>query len=241
MFKSNIICLFCFATLTCSSNMNTAKSSAPSSKPDYGLQAVPAENFTNSVDLKMVKTTDGYWVGATEVTELQYAVVRGKNSEDEIKLGIGLPVRSVTWFQATDFCDLLTEREREKGLLPKGYKYSLPTEKQWRSFVADAKLKNAVVNNYTESLPNPVASKSPNRLGLYDVRGNLSEWCLEWYGRAPRAKYASRLRRSRVLRGASFKSSSEYKWDIDYRFGINGPASINIGFRVVLIPEAAHL
>ena len=241
----------------------------PASPPkDYGLVAVPEENFTNGVGMLMVKTSDGYWVAAHEVTEGQYEEIRGNNPSPELRdfcaKGVDrsrLPVRLMTASQALKFCEKLTILESAGGKLPEGYVYSLPRECEWRSFVADAKLEDAVMptrenpywstpegkRQYAEwtakggsvltqesfERPEEVGSRKPNRLGLYDVRGNVGEWCIDWHNPKTRA--------SRVIRGGGYKTSLPSRWSIERRVGVRGPGSCDIGFRVVLVKQNERL
>jgi formylglycine-generating enzyme required for sulfatase activity len=76
-----------------------------------------------------VTLTRPFWLGRTEVTQAQWQALMG-NNPSELK-GANLPVESVSWDDAMEFCRMLTERERAAGRLPKGYSYTLPTEAQW--------------------------------------------------------------------------------------------------------------
>jgi formylglycine-generating enzyme required for sulfatase activity len=117
----------------------------------------------------------------------------------------------MTWDDAVEFGKKMTARERDAGRLPKGYVYRLPTEAEWEyacragttgqyNVQADKKLLFAVCNGYKGcngsrlflrpvphgDTPEAVAgSRTPNAWGLYDMHGNLYEWCLDWYGPYP--------------------------------------------------------
>lgn len=113
-----------------------------------------------------------------------------------------LPMYFVSWGDAMAFCVKLTEREKARGHLPKDYEYSLPAEAQWeyacRAGATTATY--AVLDSISwyagnsavgyegrklgraEAGPRNVASKKPNAWGLYDMPGNIWEWCRDWYG-----------------------------------------------------------
>jgi len=76
-----------------------------------------------------VVISKGYWLGRTDVTQGQYEALMGNNPSNF--KGRNLPVETVSWGDATEFCRKLTERERATGRLPLAYRYTLPTEAQW--------------------------------------------------------------------------------------------------------------
>ena len=86
-----------------------------------------------------VTLTQGYWLGKYEVTQEQYETIMGTNPSD-VKEDV-LPVDSVSWNEAMEFCAKLNAQEKAAGRLPEGYEYSLPTESQW-----DSKLLSVSVN-----------------------------------------------------------------------------------------------
>ena len=195
------------------------------------LQKIDAKSFKNSIGMKMIYLSDDYWVGAYETTKKEYytiTVPKKKIPKDEANM----PISIISSTQAIEFCKKLTKYEKENRTLPDGYRYSLPTEKMWRDYVADAKYKDAVFNDYTARKPHDVGTLAPNRLGLYDVRGNVYEWVIDWY--KPNNK-----KWSRVVLGGSYLSNTLENYDIINRSGMSGAGatSIDVGFRVVLIKE----
>lgn len=136
----------------------------------------------------------GFWIGRTETTVAQYGAVTKLNPGDQVDPM--LPVVKVTWRDATNYCDLLTKAEAKAGRLPAGFVYRLPTEAEWEyaaragtdtafSFGDDPTelSKYGWVREIDINRPRRVASLLPNPWGLFDVHGNVSEWCLDsgWF------------------------------------------------------------
>ena len=105
--------------------------------------------------------------------------------------GDDYPMYWVNWYDAMAFCARLTEQERETGQLPDGHEYRLPTEAEWE-YACRADSTTRFANGDTEAdldaigwhsgnsrgTSHPVGTKVPNAWGLYDMHGNMSEWCL---------------------------------------------------------------
>lgn len=128
-----------------------------------------------------------FWLGRTEVTQAQWEAVMGKNPSGF--KGANLPVETISWTDAMLFCERLTNRERDAGRLPTGFHYALPTEAQWEyacragttgQFAGDVE---AMAWHYANSggRTHDVALKLPNAWGFYDMVGNVSEWCSDWF------------------------------------------------------------
>ncbi len=103
--------------------------------------------------------------------------------------GATLPVEQVSWDDAMEFCQKLTERERAAGRLPEGYAYTLPTEAQWENacragtegdYAGDLDAMAWYARNSGDKT-HPVATKKPNAWGFYDMHGNVWEWCRDLY------------------------------------------------------------
>ncbi|MBO4544163.1 MAG: formylglycine-generating enzyme family protein, partial [Verrucomicrobia bacterium] len=204
-----------------------------------------------------VTLTQGYWLGKYEVTQAQYQAIMGTNPS-YIK-GVDLPVEQVTWYDATNFCAKLTARERAAGRLPAGYEYTLPTEAQWEyacragtmtSLNSGMDLSNAEecpemdkVGWYyynSNDKTHPVGQKQPNNWGLYDMHGNVYEWCLDWYGDYPRSSVVDPTGPDtgdlRVLRGGGRGSRASGCRSAWRSSGISNSRYRINGFRVALAP-----
>jgi formylglycine-generating enzyme required for sulfatase activity len=206
-----------------------------------------------------------YYLGVYEVTQAQYQKVMGKNpsyfGNDKVierhpKTGRVVkegdssnhPVETVSWEEAVTFCKRLSELPAEKSA---GRVYRLPTEAEWEyACRADSETAYSFGEN-SESLSNyawwsgnsqkrthAVGLKQPNAWGLYDMHGNVWEWCSDWY--AHHSKDAVIDPRgpengsTRVYRGGSWnrpaelcRSAARSKIDPSSR-------SNNFGFRVAM-------
>ncbi|MBN1164515.1 MAG: SUMF1/EgtB/PvdO family nonheme iron enzyme [Candidatus Krumholzibacteriota bacterium] len=176
-----------------------------------------------------------YLISTTEVTQAQWIMVMGENPS-HFK-GDDQPVERVTWFEAIDFCNRLSERE---GLDPvykvheqyvswdRGKRgYRLPTEAEWeyacragtktRIYTGDNKhdlLRAGWYKENSDKKTHPVGQLDPNDWDLYDMHGNVWEWCWDWYDSYPIGNTVDPAGPGsgnfRVLRGGSWRDDSRY-------------------------------
>jgi formylglycine-generating enzyme required for sulfatase activity len=218
-------------------------------RPDPALGGAPKGNFRNGAGLQMVALPGGIWAGKYETTQAQYEAVTGHNPsmfKDPVR-----PVECVSWYQATQFCALLTEQERSAGRLPSGFAYRLPTIREFEILSAGGSLAGAVVSEFQNRWHTmPVGSLAANSLGLHDVMGNVWEWCLDWWDEDHRFK---------LSRGGAFVNSAPelepYRgritawYQIAYFNQLYGPLRRDYpdqgfwdrGFRCVLAPLVAGM
>ena len=140
-----------------------------------------------------VSITKPFYMGVTEVTQEQYQKVMVTNPS-QFK-GPQNPVEKVSWADAVEFCRKLSALPAEKTA---GHVYRLPTEAEWEyaccsgtataySFGDDASRLGDYgwFGSNSGSKTHPVGEKKPNAWGLYDMHGNVWEWCQDWHGDYP--------------------------------------------------------
>ena len=188
--------------------------------------------------------TRGFFMAETECTQAQWELVYLNNPS--LFKGANRPVEKVSWVEAVEYCQKLTAKQRGEGILPDGWAWRLPTEAEWE-YAARA----GIVGGWYGDLAaiawhqgnsgettQEVHMKQPNRWGLYDMVGNVFEWCEDWMGdyptsdstdpKGPRSGYG------RVNRGGSWHDGVR---NLRFAFrGRGGPGSAynDLGFRPVL-------
>jgi len=186
-----------------------------------------------------VRITKPFYLGVTEVTQEQYQRVMGSNPSNF--KGAQLPVESVSWEDAVAFCRKLSDKE--------GRTYRLPTEAEWEyscragsntkwAFGDDeSSLKNyAWYSDNATSTTHPVGEKRPNAWGLYDMHGNVWEWCSD-----DKRDYASTTVDDptggtagsiRVFRGGGWSGSARHCRSADRRRSTPDDRSRSLGCRL---------
>ena len=187
-------------------------------------------------------TLSTYYIGETEVTQGLWKAVMGNNPSFKTDDG-KLPVEQVSWFDCKAFINKLNELTNRK--------FRLPTEAEWE-FAARGGNKSrhtqysgssyidevAWFNGNNGSEPHPVASKKANELGIYDMTGNVWEWCQDWYGSyttVPKTNpVGAAVGRYRVLRGCSFLDNANNCRLSARNFDVPDIRCRNLGLRLVL-------
>ena len=189
-----------------------------------------------------VRITRNGLLQTTEVTQKQWLAVMSSNWSSF--KGDDLPVEQITWADAVAFCKKFSEKE--------GRTYRLPTEAEWEYacragtttlIPAGAKLDDVAWHkDNSDKKSHPVGLKQANPWGLYDILGNVAEWCSDWYGPYaaddavdPKGPDTGTLR---VLRGGSWYVDTT-RTNAVYRHGYPpiGRFASNNGFRPVLEPQ----
>jgi formylglycine-generating enzyme required for sulfatase activity len=174
-------------------------------------------------DQHEVTISKDYYLGVHEVTQAQYETVMGTNPSHFQGAIVGnenadLPVENVSWDDAVEFCKKLSDLPEEKKA---GRVYRLPTEAQWEN-ACRAGSKTAYLFDDEEGLlpeygwfnrnssdrTHTVGLLEPNAWGLYDMHGNVWEWCSDWYGEYPKGAVRNptgpKVGSDRVCRGGSW-------------------------------------
>jgi formylglycine-generating enzyme required for sulfatase activity len=219
--------------------------------PTNELHRQPNEGPQTTVTL-----TRGFWIGKYEVTQGEYLAVTGTNPSF-FPGDLSRPISSVSWPDATNYCWLLTQQERSAGRISPASQYRLPTEAEWE---CAARAGTSTRFSYGDdpdyiSLSNhawhflnggltvhPVGQKLPNPWGLYDIEGNVWEWCQDWLGDLPGGTVTdpqgppSNAIGVKVIRGGAYDfAEPDCRSTRRFSFGAH-PAltDTDLGFRVVL-------
>ena len=203
--------------------------------PEQGVDAADDEKPVHSV------TLSGYYIGKTEVTQALWKAVMGSNPSDF--KGDDLPVVNVSWDDCQEFIEKLNYLT--------GQNFRFPTEAEWEFACRGGNNSLGYKYSGSDNIDNvawydgnsgdkthPVATKSANELGIYDMSGNVWEWCCDWYGdytsgaqTNPKGPGSGSIR---VFRGGSWFYSA-WCCRSSYRYG-NYPANRynDLGLRLAL-------
>ena len=216
----------------------------------FEMSARDGENRNNEVPHRATLTRD-FYIGRTEVTQAQWSAVMG--TDPSYFKGDDLPVDSVSWNEAMEFCWKLNNT----GKAPSGWKFALPTETQWEYAARGGKKSKgykysgsndfdevAWYNDNSGSETHPVGQKKANELGVYDMSGNVYEWCLDDW-RAKSNKLTAEFTRGndpggakRVSRGGAWSRDAGGCRSAERGGDVPGSRHYNLGFRIVLVPES---
>jgi sulfatase modifying factor 1 len=209
-----------------------------------------------------VYLTRDFYMSKTGVTQGEWESVMGFNPSN-MSYGIGsdYPVNMVSWYDAVEYCNALSRRD---GLTPvyggsgenitcdftaKGYR--LHTEAEWE-YAARGGQNNIDYRSYagsdsvdavgwysgnSDTTSHPVGGKQANDLGLYDMSGNVWEWCWDWYYRDSSGTIndpaGPALGSSRVARGAGWGSGADSCRSANRYYCSPGYRNTSLGFRLV--------
>lgn len=212
-----------------------------------------AGRYADRETYHQVRLTSGFYMQTTETTQKQWAAVMKNNPSFFINCGEDCPAEQVSWNDVQRFVWKLNQSERLNT-------YSLPTEAQWEyacragsstrfNWGNDPDCSKAdygvgFIHNECKgiNLGKPVKTGSfpPNALGLYDMHGNVGEWCLDRFDSYlpkdavdPAGSYSAT---ERVFRGGSWGVGSRYCRSANRDSGPPSMKSSEIGFRLVRRP-----
>ena len=228
-----------------------------------GSPADEAGRFSN--ELQRQVTLSSFYIGKYEVTQADYQELMGTNPS--YFKGPDLPVEQVSWFDAVEYCNRLSERNGlERVYTINGQSvswnrdangYRLPTEAEWEyACRAGTTTPFFTGNNITANQANydgnrpyngsrgvyrqatvPVGSFSPNSFGLYDMHGNVGEWCWDWnveYAKeAPTNPIGAASGYYRVFRGGGWNHPADFLRSARRGGNIPSVRGYYLGFRLV--------
>lgn len=217
--------------------------------PDQGGEC--NENEKNIRNIKL----SGFYMGVLEVTQSQWEKVMGTTIYQQKSkagynsiygVGANYPMYYINWNEANEFCRILSEKT--------GRKYSLPTEAQWEyaarggqyaynsRYAGSNRIEDVSwYSNNSKATIHPCGKKNANALGLYDLSGNVSEWCKDWYNSYyapdnlsdPTGPLSGNFR---IIRGGNWANGAQYCRVANRQFESPKNRSYRNGFRVVCIP-----
>jgi formylglycine-generating enzyme required for sulfatase activity len=233
---------------------------ARTGRVDLALVQVPAGSFsmgTHATDSDQnvnnllnlyrpvhdVTISRDFWMGKFSVTQGQWQAVMGNNPSEFKNAGSDASVEQVSWYDAQGFIGKLNGMQTQ-------WTFRLPTEAEWE-YACRAGTEgerygdlNAIAwyKGNSDSTTHPVGQKQPNAFGLYDMNGNVWQWCQDWHGDYASVSQTDPMGPSsgklRVLRGGSWvddgmlvRSASRNYFPPDFRVGC-------FGFRVVALARA---
>jgi formylglycine-generating enzyme required for sulfatase activity len=196
------------------------------------------ETFLSRTPQHRVTISKPFYMGRYEVTQAQWESVVGSNPSFDT--GDSLPVEMVSWKNCVDFCRRLNAQSDD------GWEYRLPTEAEWEyacragatgdDASGDIDEMGWHVGNAEQGCQ-PVGLKRPNAWGLHDMRGNVWEWCSDWFG-----EYSSQAATDptgpssgsyHVARGGAYLSPAVDCRAVNRAFQPYGYRHIHLGFRLV--------
>ena len=213
-------------------------------------------NSNSDIQQFNTKIEKDFYISKFETTQALYLAVMGINPSKNN--GLNNPVERVNFYNATIFCDKLNEIT--KNSRPQGYKFSLPTEKQWE-YACRADTKTSLNNGKqisqtkgksdeldeiswykgnSDTKTHEVGTKKPNSWGIYDMHGNVAEWCLDSFNGSEIAETIDDNSKCVIRGGAYFYEPEKLR---SASRGANSPKSVSsgIGFRVALVSDETHI
>jgi formylglycine-generating enzyme required for sulfatase activity len=233
-----------------------AGSSAKTMSLDLGggvkleLVLIPAGTFSMGSDdgaederpVHKVAISKPFYIGKYPVTQQQWQAVMGDNPSDF--KGPRNPVERVGWLAIKEFLWRLNEKFAATGM-----KFALPTEAQWEYACragGDGKLDGSLADyawfrDNAKGATHPVGEKKPNAWGLYDMHGNVCQWCTDWYAEDYYSKSPAADPTGgppgchHVMRGGCFEEPADYCRTTYRSKNDEADRNHNLGLRVIAV------
>lgn len=220
---------------------------------DMGARADDAEADKSDEMLRRnISIPHAFWMGQFPVTQKQYREVMHRLPEMKIASFVGddNPVVYVSWLDAIDFCNELTEKEKKAGNLTSGFHYRLPTEAEWEYScrAGSTEARYLPLHEVGAVAANKAGFGQPGRFlpndfKLYDMLGLVFEWCADAYAAYSLRQTSHPFRPAsesesprRVTRGGCYQGDDVFARASARASALPETRSGRIGFRVVLAP-----
>ncbi len=201
----------------------------------FMMGALPQDTLADADEVRHQETVGDYYIGETEVTQALWEVVMHKNRSKQ--KGADMPVEYVTYEQIQEFIARLNKMS--------GRHFRLPTEAEWEYAARGGRQSKGYLyagNNNPDEVAytlthdfddhhKQVAQLKPNELGLYDMSGNVWEFCEDWYRKTPTSKPSGNFH---VMRGGSYDCDARYSRVTNRFMYDQRRRRMEVGFRLVM-------
>ena len=201
----------------------------------FMMGALPQDTLADADEVRHQETVGDYYIGETEVTQALWEVVMHKNRSKQ--KGADMPVEYVTYEQIQEFIARLNKMS--------GRHFRLPTEAEWEYAARGGRQSKGYLyagSNHPDEVAytlthdfddhhKQVAQLKPNELGLYDMSGNVWEFCEDWYRKTPTSKPSGNFH---VMRGGSYDCDARYSRVTNRFMYDQRRRRMEVGFRLVM-------
>ena len=201
----------------------------------FMMGALPQDTLADADEVRHQETVGDYYIGETEVTQALWEVVMHKNRSKQ--KGADMPMEYVTYEQIQEFIARLNKMS--------GRHFRLPTEAEWEYAARGGRQSKGYLyagSNHPDEVAytlthdfddhhKQVAQLKPNELGLYDMSGNVWEFCEDWYRKTPTSKPSGNFH---VMRGGSYDCDARYSRVTNRFMYDQRRRRMEVGFRLVM-------
>ena len=186
----------------------------------FTMGALPGDTCADSDEIHQRIFLNNYYIGETEVTQALWEAVMPKNRSKQ--KGAKMPVEYITWEQCQEFIEAEWEYAARGGRKSRGTLYAGSN--------APDKVAYTLTNDFDDR-HKPVGQLAPNELGLYDMSGNVWEFCEDWYRKMPTGKPSANFH---IIRGGSYDCDARYSRVTNRYMFDQRRRRMEVGFRLAM-------